>query len=135
MEDGDIMKQMAGIYFILAITFLIMLSGCTDTGNASRNQDTGTQNPNATDSGTRYISLDEISPHDSADDCWFAIHGKVYDVTPFIQGGLHPGGDVILEGCGTDATVLFETRPMGSGTPHSERARNLLENYYIGELR
>lgn len=54
-------------------------------------------------------------------------------VTEFISS--HPGGKAILEGCGTDATELFETRPMGSGTAHSERARTLRENYYIGDLK
>ena len=44
-------------------------------------------------------------------------------------------GKAILEGCGKDGTELYETRPMGSGTPHSDRARNLLEDYYIGELK
>jgi len=80
------------------------------------------------------ISLDEIAKHSTAEDCWFAIEGKVYDVTEYIAGAKHPGGEAILEGCGTDATVLFNTRPMGSGTPHSEKARSLRENFIIGDL-
>lgn len=82
--------------------------------------------------GNSYL-LSEVALHNSKDNCWLAIEGKVYDVTKFIP--THPGGDAILAGCGKDATELFNTRPMGSGTPHSERARNGLENYYIGELR
>lgn len=78
------------------------------------------------------FTIDDIIAHDSAEDCWMAIDGAVYDMTGYVAQ--HPGGDTILAGCGKDATELFETRPMGSGTPHSERARDMLGDYYIGEL-
>lgn len=80
------------------------------------------------------LTTAEVAKHDNAKDCWFTINGKVYDVTPFIATGLHPGGEAILEGCGKDATELFMTRPMGSGTPHSAAAQGRLETYYLGEL-
>lgn len=77
-------------------------------------------------------SLSDVSQHDSKNDCWIAIRGVVYEVTDFIRS--HPGGNAILEGCGTDATTLYETRPMGSQTPHSSSARSMLDEYEIGEL-
>ncbi len=77
-------------------------------------------------------SLDEVAQHYDDGDCWIAIDNQVYDVTQFIT--MHPGGQAIMQGCGTDATDLYETRPMGSGTPHSGQARSLLEEYYIGDL-
>jgi predicted heme/steroid binding protein len=80
----------------------------------------------------REILLAEVEQHDSLGDCWMAIHGKVYDMDAYISS--HPGGDAILEGCGKDATTLFETRPMGSGTPHSDYARGVLGEHYVGEL-
>jgi cytochrome b involved in lipid metabolism len=82
--------------------------------------------------GTMSYNMEEISEHASAEDCWLLIEGKVYDVTEFVNG--HPGGKAILEGCGMDATELYKTRPMGSGTEHSEEARSLLDEYLIGEL-
>jgi len=78
------------------------------------------------------ITVSTVAQHNTADDCWLIIDRKVYDVTNFI--GQHPGGNVILDACGTDATELFETRPMGSGTPHSEYARDLLNDYFVGDL-
>ena len=75
----------------------------------------------------------EVSRHDREDDCWLVLGGKVYDVTAFIP--FHPGGSAILDGCGKDATKLFETRPMGSGTEHSSAARQLAGKYYIGDAR
>ena len=80
-------------------------------------------------------TLEEISKHENAIDCWFAIEGKVYDVTEFIASGNHPGKDAILQGCGKDATELFNTRPMGSGTPHSDKARAMLKNFEIGAVK
>ena len=79
-------------------------------------------------------SLADVEKHNTKEDCWLAIEGKVYDVTSFVSSGKHPGGEAILEGCGKDATTLFNTRPMGSGTPHSDKARSGLVNFIIGDL-
>ncbi len=75
----------------------------------------------------------EVAAHKTPDDCWFIIHGKVYNVSG--SGDKHPGGESIYQGCGIDATQLFETRPMGSGTPHSEKAREYMAGSYIGDLK
>lgn len=82
----------------------------------------------------RKITLTEVAEHSVEADCWLAIDGGVYDVTGFIASGNHGGGDAILEGCGKDATELFDTRPMGSGTPHSSKARGFLPGFKIGDL-
>ena len=76
-------------------------------------------------------SLEEISLHNSPEDCWLVLHGMVYDVTGFDT--THPGGEAILLGCGTDATDLFEERPT-DGSTHSDTAREFLPNFYIGDL-
>ena len=70
------------------------------------------------------ITLDELEMHSNSNDCWIAIRGKVctslcdghgldrsnstqvYDVTDFVYE--HPGGDVILDGAGIDATEMFD---------------------------
>lgn len=80
------------------------------------------------------LTMAELAKHNSAQDCWLLIEGKVYDVTPYIANAKHPGGATLLEGCGIDATSLFNERPMDSGTPHSDKARMGLDQYYIGEL-
>ena len=68
-----------------------------------------------------------------SEDCWTAIHGKVYDIINFIQ--IHPGGEQISQICGKDGTALFESRPTDPPTPHSAEARKILEKYYIGDLK
>lgn len=81
----------------------------------------------------KFYTAAEVAVHKTPDDCWFIIHGKVYNVSG--NGEKHPGGEAIYQGCGIDATQLFETRPMGSGTPHSEKARGFMERSYIGDLK
>ncbi|KAJ2159713.1 hypothetical protein GGF46_002838 [Coemansia sp. RSA 552] len=83
----------------------------------------------AADAGqsTSFAAAD-IAKHNSRDDIWIVVHGKVYDVTSFLDE--HPGGEeVILEHAGIDATEAFDD------IGHSEDARELLEKYYIGQLK
>jgi hypothetical protein len=35
-----------------------------------------------------------MEKHKTAEDCWMAIHGKVYDVTKFLAE--HPGGEEVM---------------------------------------
>lgn len=86
----------------------------------------------AGDITTKIYSPDEVATHNTPEDCWLALEGKVYDVSGF--GAKHAGGEAVYQGCGTDATTLFQTRPMGSGTPHSDKALGFLPNFYIGDL-
>lgn len=82
--------------------------------------------------------MDEVSMHNSRTDCWTVISGEVYDLTDYVIR--HPGGNEILRACGTDATSLFNSRqttdgqPVGSGTPHSQAAREQLTQLKIGNL-
>lgn len=109
---------------------LFLLTACSHNAETLPEEET---NKSGSESVSNYY-LEEVSKHDSSEDCWLAIEGKVYDVSPYIADKKHPGGKAILEGCGKEATELFNTRPMGSGTPHSDRARSGLENFYIGDL-
>lgn len=79
---------------------------------------------------TKY-TMAEIAAHATPEDCWFAIEGKVYDVTGF--GDKHGGGEAVYLGCGKDATKMFNNRPNSSGS-HSKTARSLLPNFEIGVL-
>ncbi|KAF4958771.1 hypothetical protein FGADI_2115 [Fusarium gaditjirri] len=55
---------------------------------------------------TRRVSLDDLKQHNKANDCWIAVHSKVWDITHFINE--HPGGpEVLLNLAGSDATELY----------------------------
>lgn len=77
-------------------------------------------------------TAEEVAKHDSEDDCWFIIDGKVYDLSGFATE--HPGGESrITNNCGKDATEDYMTKG-GKGIPHSERAMAELEEKMIGEV-
>ncbi|NXJ10595.1 CYB5B protein, partial [Odontophorus gujanensis] len=71
--------------------------------------------------------LEEVGKRNSNREVWLVIHGRVYDVTRFLEE--HPGGEeVLLEQAGRDATESFED------VGHSTDAREMLKQYYIGEI-
>lgn len=77
------------------------------------------------------FTLAEIATHDTIDDCWLLIDGKVYDVTANI--GKHPGGEKnITDNCGKEATSAFQNKE--PGIPHSPNANDMLKDLLIGEL-
>ncbi|CAL9048202.1 unnamed protein product [Musa banksii] len=84
--------------------------------------------PKSTMQALKKYSPSEISLHASKKDCWVSIHGKVYDVTTFLED--HPGGeDVILHAsAGGDATQAFDD------VGHSSTAIIMMEGYVIGTV-
>ncbi|SCU81593.1 LANO_0B03642g1_1 [Lachancea nothofagi CBS 11611] len=53
------------------------------------------------------MSKADLATHSTKEDCWIAIHGKVYNVSGYLSK--HPGGSqVILKLAGRDATVQFD---------------------------
>ncbi|XP_010509977.1 PREDICTED: cytochrome b5 [Camelina sativa] len=75
----------------------------------------------------KIFTLSQVSEHNQPQDCWLVINGKVYNVTKFLED--HPGGDdVLLSSTGKDATDDFED------VGHSESARLMMEQYYVGEI-
>lgn len=117
----------------LLIFAALMLTACTSTPSNTDNGNNSNVDPNSGDQNpdAKSFTAAEVSDHNSEDDCWMIINAKVYNVTTYINK--HPGGEEILQGCGVDATEMFEGRPT-TGQPHSRSAESLLESYYIGEL-
>jgi len=118
------MQKNIVILSLLVISFLAAC-GNTPSDNSSNSPDS------SQDSGKKSYSMDTITQHNSKESCWLLINNKVYDMTPFVTG--HPGGDTILAGCGKDATALFATKD-DRNMPHSDRATNMLEQFYVGDL-
>ena len=90
------------------------------------------------------LTLDEIKTHNSKEDCWIAVHSKVWNVTEFLEE--HPGGAasklrfilenrkliqiiVILKYAGADATQAYEDIHAPGIIEES-----LPEENYMGEL-
>tara|TARA_B110000208_G_C11721475_1_gene413000 strand:- start:311 stop:547 length:237 start_codon:yes stop_codon:yes gene_type:complete len=50
------------------------------------------------------FTLEEISKHNTLEDCYIIIDNNVYDMSNFS----HPGGPIILNYAGIDATKIFK---------------------------
>lgn len=75
-----------------------------------------------------YHTWEEIIEHDKRGDCWAVVHGKVYDLTNFVD--IHPGGEIIYDGAGGDCTPMWE-----SYHPLETAKAGVPEKYCIGYVR
>lgn len=79
------------------------------------------------DQATKFYKLEEIAKHTEDDDCWIIIHGKVYDVTDFMDA--HPGGPEYLtdhSGGEWRRNLTHTTRPPLPSLPFLRRLRSCL---------
>ncbi|KAF8790342.1 cytochrome b5 reductase 4-like [Argiope bruennichi] len=88
----------------------------------SRNDVTGT------DGKYLEISLRELARHNTRNDAWIALRGKVYNITHYLE--FHPGGeDELMRGAGNDATELFNQ------VHRWVNAESMLQKCFIGILK
>ena len=78
-------------------------------------------------------SAADVATHNTAGNCWIytTSNNNVYNITAYIAGGSHPGGNnVITPYCGGNMTTFF-TGTIG-GHKHTTGARNTAMATYIG---
>ncbi len=76
--------------------------------------------------GDRKVTMEEVAHHNTFDDCWIIIHGKVYDFSEWKDH--HPGGPFVARMfAAKDATAEF-------GTYHSRLAEKHMAHFCVGEL-
>lgn len=69
----------------------------------------------------------EVEVHNTEKDLWVILHGKVYDITKFVDE--HPGGvDTLTDVGGVDGSSEFDS------VGHSDSAKAMLTKYYLGDL-
>lgn len=68
---------------------------------------------------------DEVQQHNSIEDCWIVVHGKVYDVTSWAPR--HPGGRILVSGAGRESTAFMYSY-------HPRYVMEMLDQYYIGDI-
>jgi len=77
------------------------------------------------DAHARAVTLAELRSHSTRGDCWVAVHGRVYDVSDWHD--LHPGGRIILDYAGRDASDQFELF-------HPPSVKHKLRSFLVGSL-
>lgn len=76
--------------------------------------------------GDRKVTLEEVQQHNTFDDCWIIIRGKVYDFSEWKDH--HPGGPFVARMyAGKDATAEF-------GTFHSRLAEKHMAHFCVGDV-
>lgn len=130
------MKIISIVILILLIiggfVLFVQSNKTTQTTSTEKLLNTATQSPKPT-TVTKVYTLVDVSQHASENDCWVVIEDKIYNATAFIAK--HPGGKTILNGCGKDATKLFNERPTNNKGPHPDAAGLELKKLYIGDLK
>ncbi|AQZ13889.1 CYB5 (YNL111C) [Zygosaccharomyces parabailii] len=76
---------------------------------------------------SKIYTFEQVAEHNTPQDAWLIIDGKVYDVTAFVEE--HPGGDeIVLDLAGQDGTEAF------NDIGHSEDAVAMLKDLLVGSL-
>jgi cytochrome b involved in lipid metabolism len=74
-----------------------------------------------------FVTAEEVAEHNTPEDLWIIVYGKVYDVTEWKHS--HPGGDFVLqEFGGKDASEVFRS------VQHSPDALALRPNFMVAKL-
>lgn len=128
------MKKMVAISLLVFFATIAVIFYRGITQNKTTNQKATVEENISLPKSTKTFSSSEVAAHNSSNNCWIIINDKVYEVTQYLSS--HPGGsETIIPYCGQDATRAFETKDMPRPKPHSTYARNLLENFYLGDLK
>jgi cytochrome b involved in lipid metabolism len=80
---------------------------------------------NSATTTTNNFTREEISRHNSKNDCWVSASGKVYNITQFLNKHKAP----LEKYCGT--IEEFENAYLGK---HGHSKDNILDNFVIGKL-
>ena len=107
------------------------LSGSTCAGGSAPapKPTTPTTPATPTTPTVKSYTMAEVKAGNSAQKCWTAVSGKVYDLTPALTQ--HPGGKAaIMSLCGIDGTSAFTNQHGGQSNPMS-----MLNGLQIGILK
>eukprot|EP00762_Andalucia_godoyi_P003428 ANDGO_04330.mRNA.1 Bifunctional delta 6-fatty acyl acetylenase/desaturase len=72
------------------------------------------------------VSWSDVEKHNTEDECWTVISGKVYDVSSYLDS--HPGGRAVIKTQGgRDGTDAFNSF-------HPPQVEAMLASFYVGDL-
>ena len=111
------------VIFLVAV---YMYYKASQIGASGIPADAGAQDTNDAIANPQPRTRAEVAKHNTRDDCWLIIDGKVYDVTSYIDQ--HPGEDSILNDAGGDASAGFH------GEQHPDSVHEMIPSFYVGDL-
>jgi len=128
MKSTKILFGLGLLIFFAFITALFAISLLHLQKPATSNSNSNVKSTNAPVS---VLTAAEVAKHNTAQNCWMIVNGKVYDLTSLVYS--HSGGSqAILQDCGKDGSVGFNTK-YGQGG-HSSNANSILNSFYLGDL-
>lgn len=78
--------------------------------------------------GKNTYTWQDVAKHNTAEDCWVSLNGKVYNITNWMDS--HPGGKEILQlVAGRDISIAFDCYH-----PFTNKAREVLPKFEIGTV-
>ena len=83
---------------------------------------------NTTGSTGRQLTRSEVEAHRTKDNFWTVVDGIVYDLSGYVDD--HPGGPMIMNAAGADASVMFHTYHILDPA----KAEAVLRKFRIGQL-
>jgi len=118
-------KQYIGVLIIFVIIIGAISIGFFFENSTSRGDGERVEIP-FTDKNLPKYTMAQVSQHSSSDDCFIVVDENVYDITSYVSGEEHPGGQKsIISGCGNNETDRF-------GRIHSPKANEDLKEFLIG---
>ncbi|KAM0938433.1 putative cytochrome b5-like heme/steroid binding domain, cytochrome b5, heme-binding protein [Dioscorea sansibarensis] len=114
------------VIIIISVALLLVISLLLIPRSYSKGKGKGSQ-PYIVRKTSKMLTKEEVSLHNTRNDCWIIVKDKVYDVTPYVEE--HPGGDAILKHAGGDSTEGFY------GPQHASRVFDMVDEFYIGDLK
>lgn len=80
------------------------------------------------------IALDELRKHSTETDCWMAIDGAVYDMSPYMKVHAKKCKEMkFSEHCGTDASAVWGKKE-ASKSPHKKKSHRGLLDSKVGKF-
>jgi cytochrome b involved in lipid metabolism len=125
-EGGPIVAVTRAVLLAALLAFVVSRACFGDKGASSSSTGASSSAQRRPDPNTPYTAA-QVATHDSEDDLWVVIDGKVYDLTEYVDE--HPGGgEAIAKNAGKDVTVGF------NGPQHPSRVFDIVEDYRVGTL-
>jgi cytochrome b involved in lipid metabolism len=111
----------AAFIIVFIIVFATRTSGVTPATGSTGGTSAGHESTNPNAIATTTYTLADVAKHKTATDCWTAVSGGVYNLTPFVNQ--HPGGVAnITKLCGIDGTSQFMAQHGDDRDPQKELA-------------